>query len=450
MEMTAIVLAAGLGQRMQSNLPKVMHNIAGKPMLAHILTTLKDLNIKDIRVVASEALIKYPPVLKLKEIVSFDFIEQKERLGTAHAVLIGLNKKPKHPILVLNGDVPLIKAQTISKFISKFLESKANVACLAFTAKNPYGYGRLCTYGNDLVEIIEEVDATAEQRKINLCNSGVFAIDHKNVSHLIDVIISQDKLKDPKKEHYLPDIIRIANSQGLKCSYDIADSTEVVGINDKGQLAKAEKIMQSRLRKQALNNGVTMVDPKTVYLSMDTTFGRDVIIHPSVVIGENVTIGSNVEILSFTSIEGAIIGDNSKVGPFARLRSGTVLKGNNKVGNFVELKESTLHDNVKASHLSYIGDASIGENSNIGAGTIFCNYDGYEKHRTIIGSDVLIGSNSALVAPIEIKDGAIVGAGSVVTENVEKDTLSIARARQVNYLQKAELIRNRKQNKKVK
>jgi bifunctional UDP-N-acetylglucosamine pyrophosphorylase / glucosamine-1-phosphate N-acetyltransferase len=450
MEMTAIVLAAGLGQRMQSNLPKVMHNIAGKPMLAHILTTLKDLNIKDIRVVASEALIKYPPVLKLKEIVSFDFIEQKERLGTAHAVLIGLNKKPKHPILVLNGDVPLIKAQTISKFISKFLESKANVACLAFTAKNPYGYGRLCTYGNDLVEIIEEVDATAEQRKINLCNSGVFAIDHKNVSHLIDVIISQDKLKDPKKEHYLPDIIRIANSQGLKCSYDIADSKEVVGINDKGQLAKAEKIMQSRLRKQALNNGVTMVDPKTVYLSMDTTFGRDVIIHPSVVIGENVTIGSNVEILSFTSIEGAIIGDNSKVGPFARLRSGTVLKGNNKVGNFVELKESTLHDNVKASHLSYIGDASIGENSNIGAGTIFCNYDGYEKHRTIIGSDVLIGSNSALVAPIEIKDGAIVGAGSVVTENVEKDTLSIARARQVNYLQKAELIRNRKQNKKVK
>ena len=450
MEMTAIVLAAGLGQRMQSNLPKVMHNIAGKPMLAHILTTLKDLNIKDIRVVASEALIKYPPVLKLKEIVSFDFIEQKERLGTAHAVLIGLNKKPKHPILVLNGDVPLIKAQTISKFISKFLESKANVACLAFTAKNPYGYGRLCTYGNDLVEIIEEVDATAEQRKINLCNSGVFAIDHKNVSHLIDVIISQDKLKDPNKEHYLPDIIRIANSQGLKCSYDIADSKEVVGINDKGQLAKAEKIMQSRLRKQALNNGVTMVDPKTVYLSMDTTFGRDVIIHPSVVIGENVTIGSNVEILSFTSIEGAIIGDNSKVGPFARLRSGTVLKGNNKVGNFVELKESTLHDNVKASHLSYIGDASIGENSNIGAGTIFCNYDGYEKHRTIIGSDVLIGSNSALVAPIEIKDGAIVGAGSVVTENVEKDTLSIARARQVNYLQKAELIRNRKQNKKVK
>ena len=200
MEMTAIVLAAGLGQRMQSNLPKVMHNIAGKPMLAHILTTLKDLNIKDIRVVASEALIKYPPVLKLKEIVSFDFIEQKERLGTAHAVLIGLNKKPKHPILVLNGDVPLIKAQTISKFISKFLESKANVACLAFTAKNPYGYGRLCTYGNDLVEIIEEVDATAEQRKINLCNSGVFAIDHKNVSHLIDVIDYQEKLQTIAKK----------------------------------------------------------------------------------------------------------------------------------------------------------------------------------------------------------------------------------------------------------
>lgn len=450
MEITAIVLTAGLGKRMQSKLPKVMHNIAGKPMLAHILTTLKDLNIKDIRIVASETLVNSPLLLKLKEIVNFECIEQKERLGTAHAVLVGLNKKSKQPILVLNGDVPLIKAQTINQLINKFTESKSHVACLAFNAKNPYGYGRLCTYGNDLVEIIEEVEATPEQKKINLCNSGVFVIDHENIRPLIDVIINQDKLKDPNKEHYLPDIIRIANSQGLKCSYDVADRKEVVGINDKEQLAKAEKIMQSRLRKQALSNGVTMVDPTTVYLSIDTAFGKDVVIHPNVVIGENVIIGNNVEILSFTSIEGAAIGDNSKVGPFARLRSGTVLKGDNKVGNFVELKESTLHNNVKASHLSYIGDASIGSNSNIGAGTIFCNYDGYEKHRTIIGSDVLIGSNCALVAPMEVKDRAIVGAGSVLTENVEEDTLSIARARQVNYLQKAELIRNKKQNKKVK
>ena len=440
MQLTVVILAAGQGKRMISEIPKVMHQVAGMPMLGVLLDTISHLKTKEIRVVASNELLAYQPFMDLKEKYGFDTCIQKERQGTADALKIALKTKPKSPVLVMCGDAPLIKKETIEKMMKRYEESEAKLLCLGFKAKDPYGYGRLISYENDLLEIVEEKDATPEQRNIDICNSGMYIIDNS----IIEEVLSKITNANAAQEFYLTDSVKVANKLGYQCVYHVASEKEVMGVNDRYQLSKAEKYIQTRLRIKHLKAGVTMVDPKSVFLSLDTKFGKDVIIHPNVVIGSGVEIGDNVEIYSFTHIAGAVIGDACKVGPFARLRPKTELGKGARIGNFVETKAIKFGKGAKASHLSYLGDGQIGDNSNIGAGTIFCNYDGYSKQSTIIGKDVFIGSNTALVAPVKVGDAAIVGAGSVITEDVEKNALSIARARQVNFNQKADLIRSKR------
>ncbi|MCL4159003.1 UNVERIFIED_CONTAM: hypothetical protein GTU68_064343 [Idotea baltica] len=336
-----------------------------------------------------------------------------------------MDKAIKNPVLILAGDVPLINSSTIEKMMSLYQESNAKLLCLGFKAKNPTGYGRLVSFQEDIIDIVEEKDATGEQREITLCNSGIYLVD----GELLASLVKRLKNNNNAKEYYITDIVKLTNADGHRCVVHVTKESEVMGVNDKIQLAEVEKLTQRKLRKMHLKNGVTMIDPNSVFLSEDTVIGRDVRIHPNVIIGEKVKIEDGVEILPFSHLANCVIGDKCKV------------------GNFVEIKASDLDDGVKSSHLSYIGDAKIGSNSNIGAGTIFCNYDGYVKHKSNIGKNVFIGSNSALVSPITIGDRAIIGAGSVVTEDVPNNTLTIARARQSNYEQRADLIRERKKAK---
>ncbi len=440
MQPTVVILAAGQGKRMNSNIPKVMHKIAGMPMLEVLLDTLANIKAKEIRVVSSDDLLGYAPFMELKEKYKFETNIQKDRHGTADALKIAMKAKAKTPVLVMCGDAPLIKQETIEKMIKHYNESDAKLLCLGFKAKDPHGYGRLISFEKDLLEIVEEKDATLEQRSISICNSGVFIIDNS----IIDEVLSKITNSNSAGEYYLTDSVKIANKLGYQCTYFIASEKEVMGINDRSQLSKAEKFIQNRLRVKHMKAGVTMIDPNTVFLSIDTKIGRDVIIHPNVFIGIGVEIDNGAEILSFSHVDGSYIGENCKVGPFARIRPKTQLEKGSRIGNFVETKAIKIGKNTKASHLSYLGDGQIGENSNIGAGTIFCNYDGYSKHTTSIGSETFIGSNTALVAPVKVGDRAIIGAGSVITEDVDSDALSIARARQVNFSQKAELIRSKR------
>ncbi len=440
MEITAVILAAGEGKRMKSSLPKVLHKIANSSFLEILLNTLSELRVKDIRVVASEELQKHTDFQILLERFKFKVCTQQKRLGTADALKCAVGPNEKQSILVLNGDTPLIEAKTIREVAHLVDDSDSDVVCIGFKSRNPKGYGRLVTFGEDLIEIIEEKDLKGDQADIKLCNSGIYMLSPKHVSHLLDKIGSENQAK----EFYLTDIIKIAHDASLKVSFLLAKEREAFGINDTRQKAYAETIMQGRLRKRAMEAGVTLISPNTVFLSYDTKFGMDVSIAPFVVIGANVAIGDNTEILSFSHIDGATIGSNCKIGPYARIRPNTAISENCRIGNFVEIKATSVGAGTKASHLSYIGDASIGENVNIGAGAIFCNFDGISKHQSTIGSGTFVGSNVALVAPINIGNGAIIGAGSVITEDVEDNSLAIARARQSNFHQKAEIIRKNK------
>lgn len=440
MKLTTIILAAGIGKRMKSATPKVMHNIGGRSMLETILATVSEFDCKDIRVVVSQDLEKFEQFEALSESYDFKSFQQKERLGTAHAVSCALKEDSKNAVLILYGDVPLISADTIREMIKKYKAHKADIVCLGFKAENPKGYGRLLCFNEDLIEIIEEKDATPEQRKINICNSGIYIINQKIIKKLLEKIENKNSVG----EYYLTDIVKLANKDKHRVITYITDEDEVMGVNDRYQLSIIERRLQEKLRRKHLENGVTMIDPQTVYLSHDTTFGSDVSIEPNVYFGLGVTVASGAVIRAFSHIEGSVIGENSVVGPFARMRKGTVLGEDVKIGNFVETKAAKIAKGAKASHLSYLGDIEIGENANIGAGTIVCNYDGFSKHQTIIGKDTFIGSNTALVAPVEIGDNAIVGAGSTITENVAENDLSIARARQINFHQKAALVRKKK------
>jgi bifunctional UDP-N-acetylglucosamine pyrophosphorylase/glucosamine-1-phosphate N-acetyltransferase len=439
-DITAIILAAGEGKRMKSSFPKVLHKVANASFLEILLNTLSELRVKDIRIVASEDLQAHPNFQDLKDKFKFKVRIQKERLGTADALKYGIEPNEKNPILVLNGDTPLIEAETIRKVAHIVDDTDSDILCIGFKAKNPKGYGRLITFGEDLIEIIEEKDLKGNQVDIDLCNSGIYMLSPKHVSELLNKIGSENQAK----EFYLTDIIKIAHDSGLKVSFLLTKENEAFGINDMKQKAYAEKIMQKKLRCKALEAGVTFASPDTTFLSYDTKFGTDVLIAQFVVIGPGVKIGDGVQIMSFSHIEGATIGENCKIGPYARIRPDTTIEKDCRVGNFVEVKATHIKSGSKASHLSYIGDASIGKNVNIGAGTIFCNFDGFSKHQSTIGDSTFIGSNVALVAPINVGNGAIIGAGSVVTEDVEDNSLAIARARQSNFRQKAGMIRKNK------
>jgi bifunctional UDP-N-acetylglucosamine pyrophosphorylase/glucosamine-1-phosphate N-acetyltransferase len=423
-----IVLAAGEGTRMQSSLPKVLHPVAGQSLLAHVLgaapkgadASLAVVIGPDHKAVADEARRVRP------DAASF---VQRERLGTAHAVLAARDAMVggADDLLVAFGDTPLISAETFSRLRAP-LQSGAALAVLGFRAADPTGYGRLLVEGGRLVDIREHADATPEQRAIKLCNAGVMAFDGRKALQIIEAIGNANS----KREFYLTDAVTVVRDLGWEAVVIETSEDEVRGINTKTQLAEAEAVMQARLRKAALDAGVTLIAPETVYLAADTTFGKDVTIEPFVVIGPGVTIADGAVIHSFSHIVQASIGKKVSVGPYARLRPGTSLGDGARIGNFVEVKAATLEAGVKVNHLSYIGDAHIGANSNIGAGTITCNYDGFSKHRTMIGEGAFVGTNSSLVAPVKIGKGAYIGSGSVITKDVPDDALAVERSPQVN------------------
>ncbi len=424
----AIILAAGKGTRMKSDLPKVMHPIAGFPMVIHAMNQALGAGCSPLCLVIAPGM--HQVVSAARNIVDDVLVAtQTEQLGTAHAVLAteAELKGFEGNLLVLYGDTPLVTSDTMSKLNNLLVDDpRCAVAVLGFKPADPGEYGRLVVKGDMLERIVEAREASPEEKKITLCNSGVVAIRGNVAWEFLHKIENNNA----KGEYYLTDIVAIANAAGYHACVVEADADEVLGVNSRVELAQAEAIFQNRARRTHMANGVTLLDPATVYFSADTAIEPDVLIEPNVFFGPAVAVASGAHIKAFTHIEGSVIGAGASIGPFARLRPGTNLGAKVKIGNFVELKKAEIEDGAKISHLSYIGDASIGEEANIGAGTITCNYDGYNKYRTTIGKDVFVGSNTALVAPLTIGAGAIIAAGSVVTEDVAPDALALARTRQ--------------------
>jgi bifunctional UDP-N-acetylglucosamine pyrophosphorylase / glucosamine-1-phosphate N-acetyltransferase len=422
----AIVLAAGEGTRMRSARPKVLHEVAGRSLLAHVLAAIAGIESSAAAVVIGPGQDDVAAEAK-RVLPGVTCFVQRERRGTAHAVLTAKAaiKRGVDDVLVVYSDTPLIRPDTL-RLLRAPLSAGAAVAVLGFRPAAPSGYGRLVTKNGELLRIVEEADAGANDRAIGLCNAGVMAFDGNSALAILERIGNRNR----KNEFYLTDAVEIARGMNKNAVAVEVEEDEVRGINSKKELAEAEAVAQARLRQAALDAGVTLVAPETVFLSADTTFGKDVVVEPYVVFGANVSVGDGVVIHAFSHLAGATIGKGASVGPFARLRRGTQLGEGAHIGNFVEVKEGKIGAGAKAGHLTYIGDASVGAGANIGAGTITCNYDGFAKHRTEIGEHAFIGSNSALVAPVAIGAGAYVGSGSVITTDVPADALALGRSRQ--------------------
>jgi len=423
-----IVLAAGEGTRMRSAIPKVLHPVANRSLLAHVLAAAPNGSTNSLAVVIGP---DHDAVAEEARRVRPDtaVFVQHERMGTAHAVLAARDAIARgvDDLLVAFGDTPLISAETFDRLRAP-LKHGAALAVLGFRAADPTGYGRLVVENGSLLAIREQADTNAAERTITLCNAGVMAIDGRKALSIIERIGNANS----KREYYLTDAVAIVRDLGLEAVVIETNEDEVRGINTKAQLAEAEQVMQARLRKAALDAGVTLIAPETVFLAADTTFGKDVTIEPFVVIGPGVSIADGATIHSFTHIVQSSIGKNALVGPYARLRPGTSLGEGAKIGNFVEAKAATLEAGVKVNHLSYVGDAHIGANANIGAGTITCNYDGFGKNTTEIGAGAFVGTNSSLVAPVKIGKGAYIGSGSVITRDVPDDAMALERSPQTN------------------
>ncbi|MCK0208459.1 bifunctional UDP-N-acetylglucosamine diphosphorylase/glucosamine-1-phosphate N-acetyltransferase GlmU [Starkeya koreensis] len=427
-QLLVIVLAAGEGTRMLSDLPKVLHQVAGRPMVSHVLDAARGAGAAQIAVVIGPDHEQVAAEVK-RVAPGAEVFVQEQRRGTAHAVLSAREALARgyDDVVVMYGDTPLVRAETLDRLRAPLAEGAA-VSVLGFRPESPAGYGRLLTEGGELVAIREEKEASAAEREIGLCNGGLMALDGKAALDLLDRIGDANA----KREFYLTDAVEIARALGRTAAACEAPTEEVVGVNSRAQLAEAEAILQQRLRQRALDAGVTLVAPQTVFLSSDTRFGRDVVVEPNVFFGPKVRVEDGATIRAFSHVEGAHVGPGAIVGPFARLRPGAELGQGVHVGNFVEIKASDLAAGVKVNHLTYVGDSSVGANTNIGAGTITCNYDGYRKHRTTIGANAFVGTNSLLVAPVTVGDGAYLATGSVITEDVPADALAIGRARQVN------------------
>jgi bifunctional UDP-N-acetylglucosamine pyrophosphorylase / glucosamine-1-phosphate N-acetyltransferase len=422
----AIVLAAGEGTRMRSARPKVLHAIAGRSLLAHVLDAVAKAGSTSIAVVVGAGGDAVAGEAK-RVVPEAEIFVQAERRGTAHAVLAAkpaFARKP-HDVLVIFGDTPLIRPQTLTR-LREGLAQGAAIVVLGFRPRDRTGYGRLLLEGDELVAVREELDASEAERAIGLCNGGLMAFAGPTALAILERIGNDNR----KGEYYLTDAVAIARAMGLKATVIETEEDDVRGINTNAQLAETEAALQQRLRKAAMEAGVTLAAPETVFLSADTKFGRDVVVEPFVVFGQGVTVEDNAVIRSFSHLDRAHVGKGALVGPYARLRPGAHLEENVHIGNFVEVKEAVIETGAKANHLSYIGDATVGAGSNVGAGTITCNYDGAGKYRTEIGKNAFIGSNSALVAPVKIGDGAYVGSGSVITHDVPPDALAVGRARQ--------------------
>ena len=423
----AIILAAGKSTRMKSAKSKVLHHVGGRSLLAWVADLARQAGADKIICVVGE---HNQDVRAAAESLGLDIAVQEPQNGTGHAVLCAKTALGDFDgdMIVLCADAPLIRAQTISDVFDS-LEEGADVAVLGFVPEVAGAYGRLITQGGALLKIVEAKEANAEELAVTLCNSGIMA---GNAAAMYDALamVTNDNAKG---EYYLTDVVEIARGQGRKiAAVTAADPDEVLGVNSRADLALAEGAFQSRMRAQMLERGVTLRDPATTYFSHDTRIAADADIGANVVFGPGVSIASHAVIHPFCHLEGADIGARALIGPFARLRPGTVMGQGSKAGNFVETKAAMIGKGSKINHLSYIGDAEIGENANIGAGTITCNYDGFNKHKTKIGDGVFVGSNSSLVAPITLGAGAYLGSGGVVTKDVPADALAVARAQQVN------------------
>ncbi|MFZ1345663.1 MAG: bifunctional UDP-N-acetylglucosamine diphosphorylase/glucosamine-1-phosphate N-acetyltransferase GlmU [Tabrizicola sp.] len=426
MQVSVIVLAAGQGTRMNSDRPKVLHQVAAAPLLHHALATAQSLDPARIVTVTGhggEAVAA--SATAFNEVV--ETVVQDPQAGTAHAVAQAAPLLAEEPgeAIVLYADTPLIREDTLRAMLAA--RAKHAVVILGFHAKDPGRYGRLLTEGEELLAIREFKDATPEERAITLCNSGVLCAEARTLFSLIADV----KNDNAAGEYYLTDIVELARKRGLSAGVVLCDEAETLGVNTRAQLAGAEAAFQARARADALENGVTLTAPETVFFALDTHIGRDAIIGPNVLFGPGVTVESGAEIKGFCHLEGCHVSRGATVGPFARLRTGAELAEDVHVGNFVEIKNAILDEGVKVGHLTYIGDASIGEHTNIGAGTVTCNYDGVMKHRTTIGKRAFIGSDTMLVAPVTVGDGALTASGSVITENVPPEAVAIGRARQV-------------------
>lgn len=424
MPFAAVILAAGMGTRMKSRLPKVLHPLAGQPAISHLLDTIAELRPQTGVVIVG------PEMDAVGDAVApWRTAVQAQRMGTGDAVKAarGVLEDFSGTVLILYGDSPLISADTLNRMLAAQQGGQA-VVVLGFRPDDTARYGRLIV-GDDgsLQAIVEFREADAAQREIGLCNSGFMAVDGKRLFGWLDKLRNDNA----KGEFYLTDLVALARADGLDCGFVEGAEEELLGIDTRADLAAAEQVVQGQLREKAMAAGATLIDPGSVWFSHDTELGQDVVVHPNVVFGPGVSVGDDVEIKAFSHLEGARVAPGAAVGPFARLRPGAQIGAGAKVGNFVEIKNAVLGEGAKASHLSYLGDGEIGAGANIGAGTIFCNYDGYDKARVTIGAGAFIGSNSALVAPVNIGEGAIVAAGSVIGEDVPADALAIARGRQV-------------------
>ena len=416
-----VILAAGKGTRMNSSIPKVLHPLGGKPIIEHVLDTARSLKPKKIHLVLNKEIKNEFVHLKNK----INLIIQKKQLGTGDAVNVAIKSFQKNSnILVLYGDVPLTHSSTLKKII-KFKKNEINILC--FNKEEQNNYGKVILGTNGFVNEIIEQKELKRKENFFLCNSGIFSIH----SSLLQKLMPKINNKNMKKEYYLTDIFKMASNSDIKIKSVITSEKEVQGINDKKDLAMAENEFQENLRAKHLKAGVTMHDPSTVYLSEDTKIGKDVTIHPFVVIGKNVKILNGAEIYSFSHLEDCKIGKSTSIGPYARIRPGTQINDQTKVGNFVEVKNSIIDTNSKINHLSYVGDSIIGKNVNVGAGTITCNYDGKAKYKTVIKDNAFIGSNSSLVAPLEVGKNAYIGSGSTITKKVKQDSLAVERSVQM-------------------
>lgn len=427
MQVSLIVLAAGLGTRMNSDLPKVLHPLAGVPMLHHALAAGRALEPSRVVVVTGHGADAVARSVRDFD-DACDCVVQEPQLGTAHAVAQAAPLLADAPgeVIVLYGDTPFVRPETLKEMLAARVDHA--VVFLGFTAADPARYGRFVTKDDQLLKIVEYKDATAAERAITLCNSGVVCAEAKTLFRLVASVGN----KNASGEYYLTDLVELARAEGLSVGFVTCPETETLGINTRAQLAAAEAAFQSRARAEALDNGVTLTAPETVFFALDTHVGRDASIGPGVIFGPGVTIESGAEIKGFCHLEGCHISRGATVGPFARLRPGAELAEDVHVGNFVEIKNSILDEGVKVGHLTYIGDTDIGEFSNIGAGTVTCNYDGVMKHRTRIGKRAFIGSDTMLVAPVSVGDDALTASGSVITDDVPAEALAVGRARQVN------------------
>ncbi len=435
----AIILAAGEGTRMKSALSKVLHPVGGLPMVAHVVRAASAAGVGDVALVVGRGADEVEKAAR-PHASGVSVHLQVERLGTGNAVLAARDAIAKgyDDLIVMFGDTPLIDSAALSK-ARRRLASGADVVVMGFRPSDPTGYGRLIERDGQVMAIREEREASAEEKKVGFCNGGLMAIRGNDALAMLDKITNDNS----KKEYYLTDIVEIAHTLGKSVVSLEVDTSSVLGVNTRVELAEVEALFQNKMRRSMMLDGVSMTAPETVFFSWDTQIGAETTIEPNVYFGTKVKIAGGVTIHAFCHIEGATIATGAHIGPFARLRPGADLREDAKAGNFVEIKKSVISKGAKVNHLTYIGDAEVGEDANIGAGTITCNYDGFNKFVTKIGAGAFIGSNSALVAPVSIGDGAIVAAGSVITKDVPEDAVAFGRALQDNRLKIAPAIRAR-------